>query len=304
MLQFQKATKEQAKARIALMGPSGSGKTYTALKLACGLGDKVAVVDTENGTASKYADEFNFSTLNLTEFSPLTYVDAIHAAEEAGFDVLIIDSLSHAWMGKGGALEMVDREASRSNSNNSFTAWRKVTPLHNALVDALVQCRIHLIVTMRTKTDYVLQPNDKGKMEPKKVGLAPVQRDGLEYEFDIVGDMDLDHNLIVSKTRCRLLDGYVGHKPDEKLAQTIKSWLSDGTAPQPKPIPHWSDNDATREKLAGNVAKIGATMEDFFTIHGLPDWENFRRYEGEAADAWRYFKEQWQAKNQELPKAA
>lgn len=294
MLEFTKATKSKGKGRIALVGPSGSGKTYTALALASGLGENIALIDTENGTASKYAHKFNFSELTLREFSPATYIEAIHAAEQAGFDVLIIDSLSHAWMGKGGALEMVDREAARSTSSNSFAAWRKVTPHHNALVDALVQCSIHLIVTMRSKTEYVLQANDKGKMEPRKVGLAPVQRDGLEYEFDIVADIDLDHNFVVSKTRCEMLDGVVVHKPDARVADTIKAWLSDGAEPTKY---HWSMDQARREKIASNVAKIGATMEMFFDVHGLAGWEEFTRYEGEPADAWTYFKEQWVVTN-------
>lgn len=294
MLQFIKATKSKSKARIALVGPSGSGKTYTALALASGLGSNIALIDTENGTASKYAHKFNFFALTLREFSPATYVEAIHEAEKAGFDVLIIDSLSHAWMGKGGALEMVDKEAARSTSSNSFAAWRKVTPHHNALVDALVQCSIHLIVTMRSKTEYVLQANERGKIEPRKVGLAPVQRDGLEYEFDIVADIDLDHNLVVSKTRCEELDGVVVHKPDAKMADTIKAWLSDGTEPVKV---HWSADKKKREKIATNVAQIGATMEMFFEMHGLADWEEFAKYEGEPADAWSFFKEQWLAKN-------
>lgn len=296
MLQFAPATKEKSKARIALIGPSGSGKTYTALRLATGLGSSIGLIDTENGSASKYADEFKFSTLSLTEFSPATYVEAIKAAEQAGFDVLIIDSLSHAWMGRGGALEMVDREAAKSTSGNSSAAWRKVTPEHNHLVEALVQCSIHLIVTMRSKTEYVLQANDRGKIEPKKVGMAPVQRDGLEYEFDITADLDLDHNLIVSKTRCRALDGAVVNKAGVETAQTIKTWLSDGIEPAPRPVPHWSDNEKNREKIEGYVIKLGAKMEDFFTVHGLKDWSEFRRYEGESADAWTYFKENWQVK--------
>jgi hypothetical protein len=294
MLQFAPATKEKSKARIALIGPSGSGKTYTALSLAAGLGANIGLIDTENGSASKYADDFKFSTLSLTEFSPATYVEAIKAAEQAGFDVLIIDSLSHAWMGRGGALEMVDREAAKSTSGNSFAAWRKVTPEHNHLVEALVQCSIHLIVTMRSKTEYVLQANDRGKIEPKKVGMAPVQRDGLEYEFDITADLDLDHNFMVSKTRCRLLDGAVVNKAGFETAQTIKAWLSDGVEPTPRPVHHWSDNEKARNSLATNVAKLGATMEDFFTVHKLADWSEFRRYEGEAADAWAFFKERWQ----------
>lgn len=236
-MQFVKATKEKSKARIALIGPSGSGKTWTALTLAPLLGDRIALIDTENGSASKYAADFDFSTLSLAEHSPQNYVQAIQAAERAGFDVLIIDSLSHAWTGRGGALEQVDR-AAKKYQGNSFAAWRDVTPHHNALVDALVQCSCHLIVTMRAKTEYVLQENSKGKLEPRKVGLAPVQRDGLEYEFDIVADMDIDHNLIVSKTRCRSLDGAVITLPGPALGVTIRDWLTTGAAPAalpPKP---------------------------------------------------------------------
>ena len=125
-LAFQKATKRQAKLRMALIGPSGSGKTFTALTLATALGKRVGVIDTEHGSASKYADRFAFDCLNLTSFSPGTYVEAIAAAAAAGFDVLIIDSLSHAWSGKDGALEQVDKKAAASRSGNSFTAWRDV----------------------------------------------------------------------------------------------------------------------------------------------------------------------------------
>lgn len=282
--QFTKATKSQARARIALIGPSGSGKTYTALKLAQGLGASVAVIDTENASASKYADEFEFDVLVLEEFSPQTYVRAIRAAEGAGYDVLIIDSLSHAWAGQGGVLEMVDR-AAKKYRNNSFAAWRDVTPHHNALVDAMVRCQCHLIVTMRSKTHYDVQKDEKtGKMMPVKVGLAPVQRDGVEYEFDIVADLDLDHNLIVSKTRCRALDGAVISQPGEELAATIRDWLSDGEparqpprGPAPEPVPEpaskpaqanggdpmtqfWSevwDRDLGREKGQALLAEAG-----------------------------------------------
>lgn len=237
---FQKATKRQAKLRMALIGPSGSGKTYTALKIATRLGERVAVIDTERGSASKYSDLFPFDVLELETFSPLTYVEAIKAAEAAGYDVLVIDSLSHAWMGKEGALEQVDRAQKRSQSSNSFAAWRDVTPMHNALVDAMLQSRLHLIGTMRAKTEYVIEQNEKGRSVPRKVGMAPVQRDGLEYEFDVVGDMDLDNNFLVSKTRCPALAGAVVSKPGDALADVLKSWLTDG-APEPaRPAPQFT----------------------------------------------------------------
>lgn len=228
MLSFSKATKKQAKARIALIGPSGSGKTYTALRIATALAPNVALIDTERGSASKYADQFAFDALNLDSFAPATYVEAIQAAEQAGYGVLVIDSLSHAWSGVGGALEMVDRISKRSQSNNNFAAWRDVTPEHNRLVDTILRSNLHIIATMRAKTEYVLEANERGKMTPKKVGLAPVQRDGIEYEFDIAGDLDLDHNLIISKTRCAALDGQVIAKPGQAFAETVKAWLTDG----------------------------------------------------------------------------
>jgi len=240
MATFRKATKQQAKLRMALIGPSGSGKTYTALKIATQLGDRVAVIDTERGSASKYADKFEFDVLELDSFHPQQYIDGIKAAEAEGYDVLIIDSLSHAWMGKDGALELVDRAARRMQSQNTFAAWRDVTPLHNALVDAMLQSRLHLIATMRAKTEYIVEKDERtGKSVPRKVGLAPVQRDGLEYEFDVVADMDLDNNLIVSKSRCEALSGAVIPKPGEEVADILKAWLTDGVpvqdAPQPQP---------------------------------------------------------------------
>jgi hypothetical protein len=231
-LSFSKATKTQSRLRLALVGPSGSGKTYTALTIAQHLGKRVAVIDTERGSASKYADIFTFDVLNLDTFSPLTYVDAIKAAESAGYDVLVIDSLSHAWMGKEGALEQVDNAAKRSSSHNSYTAWRDVTPMHNALIDAMLQSKCHIIGTMRSKTEYVIEEDERGKKVPRKVGMAPVQRDGLEYEFDVVGDMDLDNNFLVSKTRCPALAGKVIKKPGKPLADTLAAWLSDGAKPQ------------------------------------------------------------------------
>lgn len=236
---FTPATKKQARLRMALIGPSGSGKTYTALTLASAFG-KVAVIDTERGSASKYADKFTFDVLELTNYDPREYVKAIGEAARAGYDVLVIDSLSHAWNASGGVLEMVDRAAARSQSKNSFTAWRDVTPLHNALVDAMLTAPLHIIVTMRAKTEYVLEQverNGRHITEPRKVGMAPVQRDGIEYEFDVVGDMDVENNFAVSKTRCSALTGGVFNRPGEDLARVLKAWLTDG-----EPLPPVAPN--------------------------------------------------------------
>ncbi len=217
--------------RMGLVGPSGSGKTYTALKIATELGpEKIGILDTENRSARRYAKMFGkrFQSLELSTFSPKDYIEAIHAAEAAGIEVLVIDSLSHAWMGKGGVLEMVDQSArrqSRGGSPNSFSGWREVTPEHNKLVDALVHAQLHLIVTMRVKTEYVIEKDDKGKSVPRKVGLAPVQRDGLEYEFDIVGDLSAEHDLLIAKSRCPALSDAIIQRPGVELARSLRAWL-------------------------------------------------------------------------------
>jgi hypothetical protein len=230
---FQKATKQQSKLRLAIDGPSGSGKTYTALSVGSHLGERMAVIDTERGSASLYSDIFSFDVLNLETFSPLTYAEAIRAAVTAGYDVIVIDSLSHAWMGKDGALEQVDKAAKRSSSGNSFTAWKDVTPMHNEMVDTILQSPCHIIVTMRAKTEYVMEKDDRtGKTAPRKVGLAPIQRDGLEYEFTVVADMDLDNNFIVSKSRCPALSGAIIKKPGKDVADILLNWLNDGSPAQ------------------------------------------------------------------------
>lgn len=231
---FVKATKTQARLRLGIIGPAGSGKTYTALRVAralVGAEGRIALIDTEHGSASKYADLTDFDTLSLESYHPERYIDAIHAAEAAGYDVVIIDSLSHAWSGKDGALELVDRAAARAKSSNSYVAWRDVTPLHNRLVDTILGARLHVIATMRSKTEYVLETVN-GKQVPRKVGMAPIQRDGMEYEFDVTGDIDLDHKLAITKTRCAVLDGVVVDRPGEEFAETLRAWLTDG-APMP-----------------------------------------------------------------------
>lgn len=230
---FVKASKEKSKLRLALIGPSGSGKTYTALNIAKHLGKKIAVIDSERGSASKYADLFEFDTCDMENHAPQTFVRYIKEAEAAGYDVIVIDSLSHAWIGKEGALEQVDKAAKRSNSGNSFTAWRDVTPMHNELVDTILQSKAHVIATMRVKQEYVIEENEKGKKTPRKIGLAPVQRDGVEYEFDVIADMNIDHDLIVGKTRCHLVDGLVVRKPGKEFAETLRGWLETGAEKPP-----------------------------------------------------------------------
>ncbi len=231
MVNFQKSVKYNAKLRLAMDGPSGAGKTYTALNIAKHLGGKVALIDTERGSASKYADLFDFDVLELESFHPHRYIEAIQEAGKAGYSVLIIDSLSHAWMGKDGALELVDRAAKRSNSGNSFMAWREVTPIHNALVDAILQSPVHVIATMRSKSHYIMEEKN-GKQVPKKVGTEAVQRDQIEFEFDVFANLDLDNNFIVQKSRCPALTGAFVPRAGQEVAETLTGWLKGEPVPE------------------------------------------------------------------------
>lgn len=241
---FRRATKSQSKLRLALCGLAGSGKTFSALAIAAGIAaemrrlghgqGRIALVDTEHESASLYADRFEFDTAPLDNHSPRAYVDTIREAEAAGYDIVIIDSLSHAWSGKNGALEQKDNAAARGG--NSWTAWRDITPMHNALVDAMLASRCHLIATMRQKMEYI-QTTEGGKTKIEKVGLAAIQREGMEYEFTCVGDLGLDHVLRISKTR---LDGVLStgeafERPGELFAKRVYGWLMSGAVAAPRP---------------------------------------------------------------------
>ncbi len=235
---FKKATKFESKLRMAISGPAGAGKTWTALTLATALADGqgVALIDTEHGSASKYADVFSFDVTELETFHPMNYITAIHEAEEAGYAVLVIDSLSHAWSGPGGVLEEKDRIAKQKYSGNSFSAWNDATALQNKLVQAILGSKLHVICTVRSKMEHVQEKDEKtGKSTVRKLGMAPVQRDDLPYEFDIFCSMEIDNTLVVDKSRCPQLTGAVIAKPDGKVADVLKTWLSGEPAPAKEP---------------------------------------------------------------------
>lgn len=223
---FKKAKVQDRKFRAAITGISSSGKTYTALVLASVLGKKIALIDTEHSSATMYADQFNFDTLNLESFHPAKYIEAINAAVKECYEVIIVDSLSHAWSGKDGALELVDQAAARNKGNN-FGAWRNITPLQNQLIDTIIGCPAHIICTMRSKTHYQVDSNE-GKTVVRKVGLAPIQRDGIEYEFDFVGEMNADHQMVVSKSRIPSLCDKVVTKPDAKFFEEFNAHINRG----------------------------------------------------------------------------
>lgn len=283
---FAPATKKQAKGRIAFVGGPGTGKTYSALALAQGLAPsgRIALIDTEHGSASKYAgDPFTFDTLSLDSFDPRLGVEAIKAAEAAGYEVIVIDSLSHFWMGKDGALEQVDRRA----AGNKFTAWREVTPMHTGLVEAILQSKAHVIATMRAKVEYVVEVNDKGKSVPRKVGLAPVQREGVEFEFDVVGDIDQDHNLRITKTRCRALTDQVIPKPGAELAATLRAWLSEGApAPVPAATPTAEPPSASSSMGIPDPVQIRRVVSLIDAARSAPEGSTERRSLDNARLAW------------------
>ena len=231
---FQRATKAAAKLRLGLIGPAGSGKTMTALRIAAGLGGRIAVIDTERGSASLYVGErgLDFDVMELDSYEVERFLEAIDAAAAGGYSTLIIDSLSHAWAGKGGILEFVDKAGKRSQTGGNFGAWRDATPRHNALVDAILGAPLHVICTLRSKVEYVVE-NVGGRNQVRKVGLQPVQRDGLEYEFTVVGDVTQDHDLVVTKTRALFLKDQVIREAGEDLGRQLAGWLASGTEQRP-----------------------------------------------------------------------
>jgi hypothetical protein len=244
---FQRAETTKAKLRIALAGVSGAGKTYSALVLAKALGGKVALIDSERSSAQLYADLFEFDHLDLTDHAIGKYKAAIKDAAASGYGVLIIDSLSHEWAGRGGALEAVDRKMTQPGQNK-FTAWNGVSQDHQGLLDDILAFPGHVIVTMRKKTEYVLETDSKGKLVPRKVGLAPVQREGIEYEFTAMLSLELGGAVIVEKTRCPALEDLgetLRRNEIEKAGLVLRDWLATGKeAPPAKP-------DEDREKKKG-----------------------------------------------------
>lgn len=229
---FIKAVKHESKLRLAITGPSGAGKTYTALSIARHLAQPVALVDTEHGSASKYADLFEFDVLNLQPpYHPDRFVEAIREAAQAGYKTVILDSLTHAWNGTGGMLELVDEIAKRRTGGNTFAAWKDAGPIQSRLIEAIVGAPIHVIATLRSKQDYAQEKNEQGKTVIRKVGMAAQQREGFEYEFDVVIDMNIDHEGVVTKTRCPALTDRVIAKPGRDVADTLTDWLKGAPAP-------------------------------------------------------------------------
>lgn len=269
-LVIKDAVKLNLKARIALLSPTGGGKTYTMLKflfalVKFGMAKKVGVIDTEHGSASKYVGEFPFFRVieMADDFSPEQYIEALQMLADDGCDAAGVDSLTHAWAGKGGSLEIKDK-LGRKQGYNDYTAWGPVTAMQNRLIEAMLTYPGHLVTTMRLKMEHVLEEDSITKKKVvRKVGLAPVQRDGLEYEFDLVGDLDQDHNFSVSKTRCSSLDGYAVNKPGEEVIRKMKDWLESGEAAQAraKPAPVAAAKEAIPAVSAPALTAASSTAQ-------------------------------------------
>jgi hypothetical protein len=282
---FQRAVKTESKLRLAFTGPAGSGKTYSALAVAEALvpGGKVALLDTEHGSAAKYADIFQLDTLTMEPpFHPGRYIEVINAAAKAGYDVFIIDSMSHAWTGQGGLLDVVNDIARAKYQNNTFMAWKDGTPIQNRLIEAILRAPIHVIATMRSKTEYAVTKDEKtGKSKPEKIGTAPVQRDGFEYEYDVIIDLGIDNVGVVNKTRCPALAGKVIDKPGPALADTLRDWLKG--APPPAVQQYKDGSTVTQAARAHYDAYVAANNDAPENRDALAAWYKAQHGNGNGA---------------------
>ena len=231
MQQLRKATRQKAKIRLGLSAVAGGGKTFSAILIAKGLtGDlsKVAIIDTENGSADLYSHMGPFNVLPLNPpYTPENYIAAIKACEEAGMQVIIVDSITHEWDGAGGCLDIVEELTQKDPKHNSYTQWRFVTPRHQAFVDAMLQSPCHIITTVRRKQDYDMS-NQGGKTVVTKVGMKEVTRDGFEYELTANLELDQLHNATSSKDRTGLFADKPAFTITEATGKMIKDWCEQG----------------------------------------------------------------------------
>lgn len=258
--QPRRAEKKRVKIKIGVQGPSGSGKTWAALALARNIwpSASICLVDTENESASLYADLWEFDTIPLTPpFTSARYEQCIETAVRLGYDVLIIDSISHQWDGEGGILRRKEELDQRPGAN-SYTNWSKFTPEHQAFIESIKQAPIHIIATMRAKQDYVLEQSDKGKTKPVKVGMAPIVREGTDYEFSIVFDVQMDHKAVVSKNRTGMFEDEVLDLASQSVADRLKAWLESGAEVKGPAPETWS---APKPRVSDEPQKIRTTNQ-------------------------------------------
>ena len=265
---FNKAQRKKAKLRLGITGPAGSGKTFGALLVAFGLGGKIALIDTENGSGDLYSalGDYDIGYIKAP-YTVEKYLQAIHEAENAGYDIIIIDSLSHAWSGEGGLLDQQSRITATSKSGNSYAAWRQITPMHNKLIDTMLTSPAHIIATMRSKTEYVQTENERGYKEIRKVGLAPVQREGMDYEFGVVFDLGVNHLASVSKDRTGIFDEQI-FKLSQDTGKILRKWLDEGVDIEQRNRLYKS----YLEKFNGDKDKAQAFMLSITDGRGSKEW--------------------------------
>ncbi len=272
--EFTKAAKSQSKLRLAIFGPSGSGKTFTALRLAKGMTEpnsgKIAVIDTEFGSASKYADRFGFDVLNLDEPKVDNLIAAMKSAR--AYDVLIIDSLTHSWKE---LLIQVDQLAKAKYKGNSWAAWSDGTPVQSKMVEAILRFPGHLIATMRTKTEWTINQDTNGKSSPTRVGLAPEQGKGIEYEFDILMEISPEHAINVIKDRTGQFQDRIIQDPGEDFGKEILAWLSEG---EPyAPVRTKEDLIEFGKPLGLNPSQIGEALKSANIAFDPALWEDMTK---------------------------
>ena len=255
---FTKAERKKAKLKLNLNGPSGSGKTYSALQMAAGLGEKIAVIDTENESASLYANEFGFDTLPMRPpYSPERFAGAIIAAHNMGYEVLIIDSASHEWIGTGGCLEIND-EAAKRFKGNTWSAWSETTPRHRKFIDAILQTDMHIITTTRAKTETAV--GEKGKI--LKLGMKAEQRDGYEYELTVSLDMLHENKFAIpTKDRTKLFNP-CGEVITSETGSKLLAWLNDGRS-QEEALQDAFDEALKRIAQTNDIAELGIIYTPF-----------------------------------------
>ncbi len=226
-LQIVPASRVQRFARIALTGPASAGKTWTALAAATEMaGEKpILLIDTERSSGALYADNFKYYHADWTPpYDPRRLASELRRVA-SDFGVIIIDSITHFWMGEGGVLEIVEKAGEKVRGNN-YAGWRVGTPAQNEMVEALLSVPTHVIATMRVKTEYAQEKDSSGKTTIRKLGLAPIQRDGIEYEFTVVGELDLEHRLTITKSRCPLIADQIFPQERHKAAiRDLMRWL-------------------------------------------------------------------------------
>ena len=234
-MQLRKATRQKAKIRLGLSAVAGGGKTYSALLIAkgmCGDWSKVAIIDTENGSGDLYCHLGDYNVISLqAPYEPERYIEAIKACEAGGMEVIIIDSITHEWDGKGGCLEIVDRLTQASTHKNSYIAWGKVTPRHQSFIDSILQSKCHIITTVRRKQDYEMTKGGDGKIKVEKAGLKEITREGFEYELTVNLELDHGHHATASKDRTGLFSGKPEFIPSEATGQMIAEWCENGVDP-------------------------------------------------------------------------